>query len=113
MSILCFTLTMPGVSSWNGRWSGDGKLFAKVKTFRGKSAEKRVNEILEKSPYYHSWADGWSAKISVSKITAKEAAQIRKKTRGFYGYDWMIDNIIHYLSTDNREVKNLIIGRRR
>lgn len=93
--ILCFSLSMPGVSSWNGKWTGAGRLYAKVKNLgRTKKAEAKGNEIIANGPYGYNWDDGWSARISIHEIDAKEAAKIRKATRGFYGYEWMIDSII-------------------
>ena len=38
--------------------------------------------------------DGWGANVNVKIVDSKEAAKVRKKTKGFCGYDWMIDSII-------------------
>lgn len=105
MITLCFTLSMPGVASWNGHWSGENRFYAKIRKFSGKFAEERTEEILKNSPYYHQWDDGWCARIGIRKVTAKEAAQIRRKSRGFWGYEWMIDNIISHLSTYDEKVE--------
>ena len=45
--ILSFTLSMPNIGSWNGKWSGSNKLYTRVINFgRGKKAEEKVKEIL-------------------------------------------------------------------
>lgn len=99
--ILLFQLTMPGVGSWNGQWSGASRFFGKVKNVgRSKQAEEKGREILESSPYRYNWDDGWAASIEVSQVDAKEAARlrrvIRKANEGFCGYDWMVNSLLHY-----------------
>ncbi len=92
--ILCFTLSMPNVSSWNGKWSGEGRLYAKIINFgRTQKAIAKTKEILDIGYFHYSFGDGWSAGISVKEVNAKEAATIRRKSRGFYGYDWMVQSI--------------------
>lgn len=85
---------MPNVKSWNGRWSGDGKLFARVKSFGGKKATETAVNILKKGYFRYDFGDGWSAGVGVKKIDKTEAARIRRKSVGFSGYDWMIESII-------------------
>lgn len=89
-----FELSMPGVGSWNGKWTGEESLYARVINFKGKDKEKIANEILEEGIFSYNFGDGWCAGISVEKIDSKEAAKVRKKSSGFYGYDWMITSII-------------------
>ena len=89
--ILSFTLSMPGVNSWNGKWSGEGEFYAKTINF-GKS--QKAKEILGKGYYHYSFGDGWAAGVSVKQVDAKEAAKIRRISSGFCGYDWMVDSII-------------------
>lgn len=92
--ILSFELSMPSNNSWNGRWSGDSKLYAKVLNIgRTQKAEKKGREILENAPYYYNFGDGWAASVSVKAVDAKEAGQIRRKSQGFCGYDWMVRSI--------------------
>jgi len=78
--ILCYELSMPGSPSWNGKWSGEGRCFAIIRSYRGKAREEK-------------WNDGWCAKVSVRKVDNKEAARMRRKTIGFAAYDWMVDSI--------------------
>lgn len=89
---IAFTLSMPNRGSWNGRWSGEGNLYAVVRDFKQSTAEK----ILSKSSYYYRWDDGWGASISVRKIDGQESRRIKNASRGFRGYEWMVDSIIHY-----------------
>jgi len=85
---------MPGVSSWNGKWSGEGRLYAKVVNFgNSKKATEKAQGILDRGYYSHSFGDGWTAGISVARVTPQEARKIRAKSKGFYGYDWMVDSI--------------------
>jgi hypothetical protein len=83
---------MPNVGSWDGKWSGEEVLYARVRPYRGKTAMERAKALDGKS-YHYSWGDGWGASVDVREVTASEAAKIRKKSRGFCGYDWMIDSI--------------------
>jgi hypothetical protein len=92
--LIKFELSMPNTNSWNGKWSGEGDLFARVVNFgRGKANDEKANEILDKKSFYYNFGDGWGASVSVSKIDTKEAAKVRKNTAGFCGYDWMISSI--------------------
>ena len=93
--LICFTLSMPNIGSWNGKWTGEKNLYALVKNIgRKKSAEEKAKEILKKKHYKYDFGDGWTARIDVRKVTAKEAVKIRKKSNGFCNYDWMVDSII-------------------
>ncbi len=100
---LGFYLSMPNVNSWNGRWSGDGEFYAKMESFVGKKRIELAKEILSKGYFRHAFTDGWAAGITVKEIDSKEAARIRTKSKGFCAYDWMIKNIINYLSTKEPE----------
>lgn len=89
---LCFTLTMPNVGSWNGRWSGEGNYYAVVRNFRSQKAIAAA-QLLE-SYYHYNFGDGWSAGIHVTEVDGKEVRRIKRKSKGFCGYEWMIDSII-------------------
>ena len=93
--ILSFTLSMPSVASWNGKWSGDGKLYGLVKHLgRAKKDAEKAQAILEKGYFHYNFGDGWNASIVAKEIDAREAAKIRKRSAGFCGYGWMIESII-------------------
>lgn len=88
--MIAFFLSMPHVASWNNKWSGEGKIYARLKKDNEVPAEY-VDQSFE-----YRWNDGWGASVEVKKVDAKEAAKIRKQSAGFYGYDWMIDSIIDH-----------------
>jgi hypothetical protein len=87
---------MPNVGSWNGKWSGENDLYAIVHTFRTKEGNQIATKILEKKYYHYNFGDGWSAGIRINQIDSKQKRYIQKKSRGFYGYEWMIDSIIKH-----------------
>lgn len=92
MSLVSFTLSMPKNNSWNGRWSGETNLYCKVVNLTKKQAERVLTEF----SYHHHFGDGWVASITVKLVTATEAKRLRRLSKGFCGYDWMIQNIIYY-----------------
>lgn len=97
MRIIEFNLTMPGRGSWNNAWSGDGNLYSVVRHFTDKRFEElNIDKLLDKRNFYYNWSDGWCANVCVKEIDTKEEKQIKKHTKGFCGYDWMIDSILKY-----------------
>ncbi len=91
---ICFELSMPGNNSWNGKWSGENEYYARVIDFgRGKANEGKAKVILTQKSYGYNFGDGWFARIGVREVDAKETKRIRKASRGFLGYDWMIESI--------------------
>ena len=93
--ILSFELSMPNRGSWDGRWSGEEKMFAVVKNLgRTKKAEERGRRLVDAGSFYYSWSDGWGARISVREVSPQQARKIRKQSAGFCGYNWMVDSIL-------------------
>lgn len=93
--MIAFLLSMPGVGSWNGRWSGEGRVYAKVVSLgRSKDAGAREAAIIDGSPYRYDFGDGWAASVSARLIEPSEARKLRRQTAGFCGYDWMVDEIV-------------------
>ncbi len=90
---IAFILTMPNNNAWNGKWTGEGNLYAKVENFRGKKADVKAQEILKEKSFYYNFGDGWGASVEVKEVDQKEVRQIRKHSKGFCGYDWMIQEI--------------------
>ena len=88
--LIAYKLSMPNNNSWNGRWTGAGKCYARVENVR---SEKAARKLLEKPYHYYSFGDGWGACVTVRKVDAKEARRLRKNSEGFCGYDWMIEEI--------------------
>lgn len=92
---LIFELSMPNVGSWNGKWTGAGANYVVVRDLgRGKAAQEKTQEIAGKGSYFYDFGDGWGARISVRVVTPAEATKARRRSQGFYGYDWMVDSII-------------------
>lgn len=99
MKTLIFTLTMPGNNAWNGRWSGQDNLYAVTRNVKGAKA----NELAGKA-FSHNFGDGWRACVSVRlPVDAADTRTTKKKSRGFCGYEWMIDNILRHGSTREPE----------
>lgn len=90
-----FKLSMPSNNSWNGKWSGEENLYAIVKPETTKKAKERNNKIVGES-FCYSFGDGWVAKVEVSLVDTKTATKIRKQSKGFCGYNWMIDSILQH-----------------
>lgn len=87
--MLLFTLTMPNVGSWNGQWTGQGRLYALKK-----KVSKNIENELDDKYFHYNFGDGWSAGISVKSLPAREVTKIMKNSRGFCGYEWMVDSIL-------------------
>lgn len=88
MKLYAFTLSMPGRGSWDGAWSGEGKLYVVVRQI--------YKHQLTPMPHYrYPFGDAWVAHIDVKQVNAKEAARLRRKSAGFQGYEWMVDSIIN------------------
>jgi len=86
---------MPNCGSWNGRWSGEGRPYARIRKFgRSKATNEKAAKILAECSYYYNFGDGWGERVSVREVTAVEAAKIERSSAGFCGYDWMIESII-------------------
>lgn len=93
--IIVFKLSMPNCGSWNGKWTGSENLYARTKNLgRTQIAQKKGEKLISESSYYYNFGDGWSASISIEEVDAKKAAKFRKASKGFCGYDWMIESIL-------------------
>lgn len=95
MMHIAFRLSMPGLNSWDGKWSGDGKLYAIVKNFRSVGSQRsEADKILAKKDFGYAFGDGWFASVSAHEVSAEEAKRIKKQSAGFCGYEWMVDSIM-------------------
>lgn len=94
---LAFILTMPGVASWNGRWSGQDDLHCRVENL-GTTLKAAVKgrKALDGGPYFYRWPDGWCAKVEVREVDAMEGRKLAKASKGFCGYEWMIESIYRH-----------------
>jgi hypothetical protein len=94
MTTICFELSMPCNNSWNRKWSGEGTLYARTRSFNTKAGKAKAASILAGGYFSYSFGDGWVAAVSARDVTSAEKRKIDKSTKGFCGYDWMIDSII-------------------
>lgn len=90
--LLAFTLSMPNVASWDGKWSGEGRPYVKVHTINGPKAI----DLTCKGSFYYDFGDGWGASVGVRRVDSATAKKLRKQSKGFCGYEWMIREIIDY-----------------
>ena len=86
---LAFKLSMPGCNSWDGRWSGENGEHVKVLNVKTTSSVKL-------GYYSYDFGDGWRAGVSVDVVDKNEAHKLKKRSNGFCGYDWMVQEIIKY-----------------
>lgn len=84
--LISFELSMPGRNSWNGKWSGQENCYAIVRSFGKKHPKLGL--------YEYNFGDGWRAQVAVREVTSPAARNLRKQSKGFCGYDWMVDSII-------------------
>jgi hypothetical protein len=107
MKHISFELTMPNVGSWNGKWTGADKKYYIVKKFSDKFFKSEIKKLFYKSEgidciegdrkgFYYNFGDGWGANVTIEIIDSKEASKRRKLSKGFAGYDWMVNSIIQH-----------------
>lgn len=98
--ILSFELTMPNAGSWNGRWTGANKKYYVIRKASKLFISKQdyLKELFTKGRdnWYYNFGDGWGANVCVEIIDSAEASKRKKASKGFCGYEWMIDSIINY-----------------
>lgn len=86
---VAFTLSMPGRASWDGRWSGEDRLYCIVQAVPAAKAAE-----LDGKSWTYRWSDGWAACVEAKVVDAAEARGLRRKSAGFSGYDWMVQSIL-------------------
>lgn len=92
--LVTFTLSMPGNNSWNGRWSGEGNKYVRVVNVGpSHKAAQKYTELVKKGYFSYAFGDGWRAAVTVGVTDKATARKLRKESKGFCGYDWMIDSI--------------------
>jgi len=97
MKTVSFELTMPNVGSWNGKWTGADKKYFIVKKFSDKFFKKNIELLFEgkkSRSWYYGWNDGWGANVQAEIIDTIEGRKRMKLSKGFAGYDWMVDSIV-------------------
>lgn len=102
---LSFELTMPNVGSWNGKWTGADKKYYIIKKVSDRYFESDIKKLFTKSDqikpqigakanFYYNFGDGWGANVEMQIVTTDEAKKRKKNSKGFAGYDWMVESII-------------------
>lgn len=98
MKTISFELTMPNVGSWNGKWTGADKKYFIIKKISDRyfNKEEHFKDLREKGSdsWYYNFGDGWGANVHAEIIDGYEARKRRKQSKGFAGYDWMVESII-------------------
>lgn len=97
MKYIAFILSMPNKGSWDGKWTGEKDVHARIRKIPNKyfEGERTKEKELNGKSFFYSWDDGWTAEIKVTEVTEQEAKSLKKRSVGFAGYDWMIDSLIH------------------
>ena len=90
MRKVVFKLSMPNKGSWNGKWSGSGRNYIITKNLTDERLSFLGLDKKEQSWFYF-FGDGWTACINARILDKGERL---KKSNGFYGYEWMVSNII-------------------
>ena len=90
MLTVIFELSMPNNSSWNGKWSGEGNRYCITRRMKDSKAEE-----LDGQNFYYNFGDGWGANVHC-KVSggAVETRKANRESKGFCGYDWMVNEII-------------------
>lgn len=86
---------MPNNNAWDHKWSGEGRLYCKKRTVTNETVTKILGYSTNKG-FYYNFGDGWGASVNVQIVTSKDAAKMVRKSAGFCGYDWMIDEIVQH-----------------
>ena len=88
-----FKLSMPHRASWNGGWSGAEKNYTITKNIKDKTVIILGFDKTDTKCWYYSFGDGWTACVTGRIIPKGERV---KKSDGFCGYNWMVDEIVWY-----------------
>lgn len=86
---LSFELSMPSNNSWNGKWTGDDKPYFLIRT-------APPDSTLPGKRFTYSFGDGWVAAVKVEEVDGDKANELSAKSKGFCGYDWMVDSILKH-----------------
>lgn len=89
---------MPGVNSWNGKWSGEGKKYYAIRKVSDRylNSSEHFKALRENATdvFSYDFGDGWVANVTLEVIDKEVVNQRKEESAGFAGYDWMIDSII-------------------
>ena len=107
--MLSFELSMPTVTSWDGKWSGENRSYAIVKRVRrNEAAVQAATRLVDEGYFTYRFSDGWVAAVIVKQVDHADARRLRNNTLGFCGYDWMVDDLLKLgrIRTVEEKVKN-------
>ena len=107
MITISFKLTMPNVGSWNGKWTGANNNYYIIKSVSNKYFKENIEKLFEgkqTNNFYYNFGDGWRANIELERIDCTEGRKRRKESKGFAGYDWMVDSIIKCGVIDHKTI---------
>lgn len=65
--MILFELTMPHCGSWNRKWTGAGRVYARTRR------NSQVPEDVVGKDFFYRWDDGWTACVAVKKMDCREA----------------------------------------
>ena len=105
--IISFEYHTTQIGSWDKKWSGSGKVFAKLKTISKEQKEKleKMGFAIQKGKshsFHYDFQDGWACNVTMTVGTKKEFQSIMRQSQGFLGYDWMIQDILENGQIDYR-----------
>lgn len=101
MTTALFEYGHTSIGSWNGAWSGTGNLYAKTVSLSKKQIQTLKENGIEtkigsKASFFYDFGDGWKAKVYMTIGYAKDFRKTMTRSKGFLGYDWMIDEILEH-----------------
>ena len=92
--MILFTLSMPNTNTWNGHWSGEKSIYAKTRYIKDAETLDRIFKGRKENSFYYNFGDGWGASVKAEQMDSALATKIMRKSAGFCGYDWMINEIV-------------------
>jgi len=108
---------MTNCGSWNGKWTGSGKKYVRVRKYKKVKGQEIMTDATEtldcirdggifghnpvryvptgrfSKSWRYDWKDGWGCNVIAEIVDSKTANKLRKESDGFCNYDWMIDSI--------------------
>ena len=95
MKHIAYILTMPGVGSWNGSFTGSRNFYCVTRSYKN-SSHIPAKVLSMESGYIYDFGDGWVSRIKAREIPVVEKPVYNSQSSGFMGYEWMIKEIEKY-----------------
>lgn len=98
--VLSFELKVSKCPKFSGHWAGEDKRYVRTKDIHPATVKKILNgEKVRLFP--HATEDGWEFNIEVQHVNSIRKKELRQFFRnGFFGFEYMIDNIIDHQSCE-------------